>query len=731
MSIISQSFLVSTKPRQAIQPTQSRELPPLNNDTSTDATQGHTPPHKPVHEHDKETPKTLPQRLASLGTGVLLTSAVSMLAEAEQQTGSLKKKSSALLSTDVGTWVKSLGLLAGVQGINAGLGLHLPPVINALELGAVSHVLIPGTLGSRTAHFLTMAPLLAASVGVTQAAHTVINQTVDKNENLTEQQQEVTKALLGLGVSVGAGIGAMALFPKMHLGLAALGLKLHPNTASAEKQAENWYITTTKTVDGLAYATKKAWQSATASITMGWQKLTHPNGASSASTSPLFSWKRFRADAEAPWNNEFAIYPPKISHGEVFPEPPEVKLYRLQKIDTKDLTLYRQPTTFLEKAWHLLTGNQSATAHAFLSTQWDAKTRMPIAPQAFGDIHALKQFEWAYLQEIMHLMRGEDYANAVTALETQLKGLATQQPVDGALHQSIQEEAPALLAQLLGGSVEKPSNQSPLLLEYKLFKPHYDQLKAVFFPSKEPHNLPTQALSEDAQKALRPYFEALRPFFESEAEYKATLTSEQRKNIKWHSAIDSDLHKTVLLTDWLNQWQAQHSTRQLHPNSAVDELVQAILAVGQHHNASIGSTTLANDLTIIKERYLPLIKKLNEQGIDFRDEGSRATFQQQVLAQLGGETTPEADLFASRLTQLLSRVDHIKFHIPDVPTFWAITGAAAGAVTCGNGCCSGSFFCLNEATALAGSLLGALAAKLGWHSSEEEESEKKKQKAKV
>jgi hypothetical protein len=83
-----------------------------------------------------------------------------------------------------------------------------------------------------------------------------------------------------------------------------------------------------------------------------------------------------------------------------------------------------------------------------------------------------------------------------------------------------------------------------------------------------------------------------------------------------------------------------------------------------------------------------------------------------------------------QLLIVLENLEHIEGAIPSVSSFWAMTGAAAGAVTCGSGCCAGSFFCLNEATALFGSLFGALVGKLGLNQPKEE-SEKKKQKAKV
>jgi hypothetical protein len=750
-----------------VQPQTTQHSPVISSATATVQPSHH--PHEHHHEAEKTSPKTPTQRLASLGTGALMTSAITLLAEAEQKTGALKNKSSALLSTDVGTWVKSLGLLVGVQGINAGLGLQMPPVLNALELGAASHVLIPGTLGARTAHFLTMAPLLAASVGVTQAAHSVIDTQVDKQTNWTDSQQTVAKSLLGLGVSVGAGIGAMALFPKVHLGLASLGVKLHPNTASAQKQAENWYITTTKTVDGLAYATQKSWQGAMESIGEHWQKLTSPK--TTTVPAPLFNWEHFKENAETPWSNPVAIYPRIGNNGKIEADLPETKLYRLQKIDTRDLTLYRQPSTPLERVWHLLTGNQSATAHGFLNTGWDASTRMPIPSSAFADAQALKQFEAAYTHEISHVMRGEAYANAVTTLKEAVATFIKADIVDDgntslinrtdinngrkmtndgyapfSVLEPLVKEALVLQEQLLSDSPTIAKDKSPLLLEYNLFQSHYQTLKPWAIKMKglkeENDTSSKGALKHTTNtRALQQYFEALRPFFELQEEYDAATlkaikqhaetcndpthqhgnTTKQTANNtnntqkKWESAIDSDLHTSVLLTDWINGWkEKQPTTVVLHPNATVDKLLHQILTDGQQYNAGIGTSKLANDLSIIKERYLPLIKKLNEQGIDFRDDNSKQHFQQQVLEQLGkqlGEQTPETTLVASRLTELLSTVDHIKFHIPDVPTFWAITGAAAGAVTCGNGCCSGSFFCLNEATALLGSLVGTLFGK--------------------
>ncbi len=555
---------------------------------------------KEKHHHEEEAPKTTAQRIAALGTGVLLTTAVNLLVQAENKLPTASQpKPSALLSTDVSSWVKSLGLLAGVQGINTGLGLQFPPIINALELGAVSHMLIPGTLGGKVAHFMTMAPLLIGSVGATQLAHGVIDYTVEQDGGLNSKEKKLTKSLLGFMVSIGVGVGAMALFPRIHIGLAGLGVKFQSKTATGAKASENWYITTVKTVDGWQYATGKAWEHVQAKLKNQWERtLKKGDEKPVANTQAWFDKKTFKTHAEVPWTDS-----------KFYTEQPEKKLFALQKTYSQTLEVLPEPQTWQEKAMHWVAGKQSPVARAFLATKWGADGK-PVPSHQFLKGGEFEQLNAIYEADMKHLM---DTSKEVI---TKREGLTT-----------IMEASPA-------------NGLIPRIQE---------------------------------------------------------------------------------LSNFLNDWLVEHpQITSLVENEAVNQALFNLLESTKTHNPTLGQVTLSADLTTIKNHYLPLVKKMATLNPDFSTIHTHLKFKKLRDA--------ESIDIQKKIELLQSSLTHIESHIPSVSSFWAMTGAAAGAVTCGSGCCAGSFFCLNEATALFGSLFGALVGKLGLKQPQET-NEKKKQKA--
>ncbi len=196
----------------------------------------HVPP-KPMNL-EAEPINTTEQRLYQIGTGLLLTGSVLALTHYEDITklarntlrneAKLPKwlqrqdESSALLTMNPITWLKSLGLMGGASLINKGLGLALPAPVLALELGAAFHSLIPGTIGMKTAHFMTMAPLLAGSALIASTAHNKTDAYIDTQDEWSPAQRELARATSGLVTSGVMAAGAMALFPRVHLGLMEL-----------------------------------------------------------------------------------------------------------------------------------------------------------------------------------------------------------------------------------------------------------------------------------------------------------------------------------------------------------------------------------------------------------------------------------------------------------------------------------------------------------------------------
>ncbi|MCS6266252.1 MAG: hypothetical protein H2174_01670 [Vampirovibrio sp.] len=782
----------------------SASTPPLTTKLHKAAVERHQPAHaKPrgvstngsveIHHdtHEKEAPKTPAQRIAALGSGVLLTTAITLLSRTEDKAYQLnefakrtvakrdnetvlfdadkkriegqakpkpnalriypdtllKTKPAALLTTDAISWVKSLGLLAGVQGINAGLGLHLPPVINALELGAVSHVLIPGTLGSKVAHFMTMAPLLIGSVGVTQLAHGAIDPTVDKDDSLTKNEKQLTKSLLGMAVSIGMGVGAMALFPRIHMGLSGLDVKFQSNKVTGAKAGENWYITTTKTVDGWQHATGKAWEQLQTKLQNKWERTWKKTAERPPlNKEPWFDKNAFKTHAEVPWSNPY-----------FYEEKPEDKLFALQKAYSQTLEVLPEPYTWQEKALHWLNGKQSPVAKAILTTRWHVAKREAQFNQAFLTNGAFQQFEPFYKRDINHVMGdGQYYQTAKQKLIKALEELSTPQqpePISGnsllgggtgmigqrkpriseAINNLVVElakEAPTLLEALKQGKSSKQT--SPFLQEYLLLKPHFEILKAHFENSSD-----SQMSASEIK--LYTYLNALTPFFDAN-----------------NNVSNGLLPKITLLGEQLYDWHSANPTITFSTDASLNKQLIQLITAFKTRNETMGSADLSADLSTVQQYYLPITEQLETAFQAFRktkpdcveceNENTRSAELKQFYARVTETLTPQlttgnndkavakakkqATEIADQLALLHDKTEHLRGHVPGSAPFWAMTGAAAGAVTCGSGCCAGSFFCLNEATALFGSLFGALVTKLGWNQSKEE-SEKKKQKAKV
>ena len=257
----------------------SSQMPPLTPRLKRQGHDEHVPP-QPMNL-EAEPINTQEARLSQIGTGLLLAGSVLALTHYEDITklarntlrneAKLPKwlqrqdESSALLTMNPMTWLKSLGLMGGVSLINKGLGLALPAPVLALELGAAFHSLIPGTIGMKTAHFMTMAPLLAGSALIASTAHHKTDAYIDTKDDWSPSQRELARTTSGLVTSGVMAAGAMALFPRVHLGL----MELRDPFAKASKLRplwggeKGWYINTVHHVDGLVNgvreSVKQAW----------------------------------------------------------------------------------------------------------------------------------------------------------------------------------------------------------------------------------------------------------------------------------------------------------------------------------------------------------------------------------------------------------------------------------------------------------------------------------------
>jgi hypothetical protein len=196
-----------------------------------------------------------------------------------------REESSALLTMNPMSWLKAVGLMGSVSLVNKGLMMHLAPPLFALEIGAIFHSMIPGSIGMKTANFMTMAPLLAGSAWLASSAHGKVNEQIDQQKDWSDNQKNVAKGISSFAISGATAVGAMAVFPRVHLGLMELRnpfikKSLERPLWGGEK---GWYINTVHHVDGLVNGVRE-------SLTTAWQDKNLKNVAN-----------RFKAGYDAPF----------------------------------------------------------------------------------------------------------------------------------------------------------------------------------------------------------------------------------------------------------------------------------------------------------------------------------------------------------------------------------------------------------------------------------------------
>ena len=233
--------------------------------------------------HDHDTPPSPETRWTQIGAGLALGATVMALGHQEEVLKMARKtmpqgdkipkwllrreESSALLTMNPMSWLKAVGLMGSVSLVNKGLMMHLAPPLFALEIGAIFHSMIPGSIGMKTANFMTMAPLLAGSAWLASSAHGKVNEQIDQQKDWSDNQKNVAKGISSFAISGATAVGAMAVFPRVHLGLMELrnpfiqdSLKHRP-LWGGEK---GWYINTVHHVDGFVNGVREslstAWQ---------------------------------------------------------------------------------------------------------------------------------------------------------------------------------------------------------------------------------------------------------------------------------------------------------------------------------------------------------------------------------------------------------------------------------------------------------------------------------------
>ncbi|MFN7310333.1 MAG: hypothetical protein ACK5T0_03095, partial [Vampirovibrionales bacterium] len=128
--------------------------------------------------------------------------------------------------------------------------------------------------------------LLAGSAWLASSAHGKVNEQIDQKKEWSDNQKDLAKGVSSFAISGATAVGAMAVFPRVHLGLMELRnpfiqeqLKHRP-LWGGEK---GWYINTVHHVDGVVNGVRE-------SLTTAWQEKNLKNVAS-----------RFKSGFEAPF----------------------------------------------------------------------------------------------------------------------------------------------------------------------------------------------------------------------------------------------------------------------------------------------------------------------------------------------------------------------------------------------------------------------------------------------
>jgi hypothetical protein len=398
--------------------------------------------------HDHDTPPSRETRLTQIGAGLALGATVMALGHQEEVLKMARKtmpqgdkipkwliqreESSALLTMNPMTWLKAAGLMGSVSLVNKGLLLHMAPPLFALEIGAVFHSMIPGSIGMKTANFMTMAPLLAGSAWLASSAHGKVNEQIDQKKEWSDNQKSLAKGVSSFAISGATAAGAMAVFPRVHLGLMELRnpfiqepLKHRP-LWGGEK---GWYINTVHHVDGLVNGVRE-------SLTTAWQEKNLKNVAS-----------RFKAGFEAPFLEQGD---PKLKGAENFYRTHVPSMVKSKGIEQYTYNMLRAvPFTH--------------TSQAYRATRFGGTAKANVEGLA-------KPFQSHFESEIKH-MTTQDLAEKVAKLE---ETLADKQHADSLKqHQAIEatlkkDGVPALIlpAVVAKQMLEKLDKKNPLRPAY-------------------------------------------------------------------------------------------------------------------------------------------------------------------------------------------------------------------------------------------------------------------------
>ncbi len=398
--------------------------------------------------HDHETPPSPETRWTQIGAGLALGATVMALGHQEEVLKMARKsmpqgdkipkwliqreESSALLTMNPMTWLKAAGLMGSVSLVNKGLMMHLAPPLFALEIGAIFHSMIPGSIGMKTANFMTMAPLLAGSAWLASSAHGKVNEQIDQQKDWSDNQKSLAKGVSSFAISGATAVGAMAVFPRVHLGLMELRnpfiqeqLKHRP-LWGGEK---GWYINTVHHVDGVVNGVRE-------SLTTAWQEKNLKNVAS-----------RFKAGFEAPFLEQGD---PKLKGADNFYRTHVPSMVKSKGIEQYTYNMLRAvPFT--------------ATSQAYRATRFGGTATSNVEGLA-------KAFQPHYESEIKH-MTTQDLAHKVEHLE---ESLAEKQHVATLKqHQSIEatlkkDGVPALIlpAVVARQMLEKLDKKNPLRPAY-------------------------------------------------------------------------------------------------------------------------------------------------------------------------------------------------------------------------------------------------------------------------
>jgi len=653
------------------------------------------------HHHGKEEAEP-ESKVASLGMGVLFGAGLLTLGNIQAKESFLKRKlgqtakavyrdaqgkvlntvekgvdvpawskhtveSSSLLKFEPVTILKALGLAGSASLINKGLGLYLSPPLLAMELGAVFHALVPGSVGMKTAHYLTMAPLLGGSAYVANQVHNKINDHVDQNKSMDSNTKTFVKAASGFGVSAATAVGAMALYPRVNLGLVE---------ARMNNSSRGWYLNTAQSIDGVVSAGREAFQNLKGNSPFKGESL---GAAMSRGWKLPFLGKNDPTLAALGYDKSYNYYSQNVP-----------SLWNTSGIETQTYQTLRA-VRFTDTATQMLKTEMTGKSY----------TPNPDMPAAFQD---------AYNRELSHLA-DDKHREQSLALGEQLSKWSGHNPLTHSMISKVES--------LIASNQPQVPEVIHSLLALRELAPHAnDVLKTV------PSHHDITPMKQELEKLVGQRLYAREFDAKTGKEMIGTFIDDPSKrdiilptlgDFGRMAFYSHEMKNIVERAEGTNPY----FSRLAHQNNPTSKTLSAL------HSNVMDSSQIMKKGSTLKDNFVLLTNALD--AVNPINEGrlsKQGKLDVEANLNKAGWSARDVDQFTTALNGYVSRIDHAKNHDPQVTKAWALEAGAGGAV-CANGCCAGSVFCWNEAVALIGSTMSTLSHALGISKNPDDDKTKK------